>query len=51
MGFITVNIINDGNTLTRPKCTDDYGDILDEIQGIIAAFERKKHKDFNDEWK
>ncbi|KMZ98480.1 hypothetical protein PVNG_05257 [Plasmodium vivax North Korean] len=32
MGFITVNIINDGNTLTRPKCTDDYGDILDEIQ-------------------
>ncbi|EDL42744.1 variable surface protein Vir18, putative, partial [Plasmodium vivax] len=51
MGFITVNIINDGNTLTRPKCTDDYGDILDEILGIIAAFERKKHIDFNDEWK
>ncbi|SCO66717.1 hypothetical protein PVT01_070043100 [Plasmodium vivax] len=34
MGFITVNIINDGNTLTRPKCTDDYGDILDEIQDL-----------------
>ncbi|SCA83775.1 VIR protein [Plasmodium vivax] len=50
MGSITINIYDKDQTLDSQECLERYFEILENIQGSIAEFERKEYADFNKDW-
>ncbi|KMZ82451.1 hypothetical protein PVIIG_06154 [Plasmodium vivax India VII] len=51
MGGITIKVYDKDQTLDSQECFRIYYDILDNIEGRIAEFEGKEHKDINEECK
>ncbi|KNA02218.1 hypothetical protein PVNG_05541 [Plasmodium vivax North Korean] len=50
MGGITINVYDRNQALNSQDCIRTYFEIVDEIQGRIAAFEEKEHADFHEDW-